>query len=107
MTQTASPTAPATDIGATPVNVLGRRLEYKYIVAIVYIVALFLDILDVTIVNVAIPKLGVDFRTENGEWIVLGYTLSLAVWIPVSGWLGDKFGTKRVFMFAFVYVIVT
>ena len=101
MTQTASPTAPATDIGATPVNVLGRRLEYKYIVAIVYIVALFLDILDVTIVNVAIPKLGVDFRTENGEWIVLGYTLSLAVWIPVSGWLGDKFGTKRVFMFAF------
>ena len=51
--------------------------------------------------NVAIPKLGVDFRTENGEWIVLGYTLSLAVWIPVSGWLGDKFGTKRVFMFAF------
>ena len=82
-------------------NVLGRRLEYKYIVAIVYIVALFLDILDVTIVNVAIPKLGVDFRTENGEWIVLGYTLSLAVWIPVSGWLGDKFGTKRVFMFAF------
>ena len=101
MTQTASPTAPAADIGATPVNVLGRRLEYKYIVAIVYIVALFLDILDVTIVNVAIPKLGVDFRTENGEWIVLGYTLSLAVWIPVSGWLGDKFGTKRVFMFAF------
>ena len=101
MTQTAAPAAPATDIGATPVNVLGRRLEYKYIVAIVYIVALFLDILDVTIVNVAIPKLGVDFRTENGEWIVLGYTLSLAVWIPVSGWLGDKFGTKRVFMFAF------
>ena len=101
MTQTATPTEAAPDIGATPVRVFGRSLEYKYIVAIVYVVALFLDILDVTIVNVAIPKLGVDFRTENGEWIVLGYTLSLAVWIPVSGWLGDKFGTKRVFMFAF------
>jgi len=101
VTQTATPTEAAPDIGATPVRVFGRSLEYKYIVAIVYVVALFLDILDVTIVNVAIPKLGVDFRTENGEWIVLGYTLSLAVWIPVSGWLGDKFGTKRVFMFAF------
>jgi EmrB/QacA subfamily drug resistance transporter len=79
----------------------GRTLPYKYIVAMVYVVALFLDILDVTIVNVAIPELGRTFATENAEWIVLGYTLSLAVWIPVSGWLGDRFGTKRVFMFAF------
>ncbi|CAB4584280.1 unannotated protein [freshwater metagenome] len=79
----------------------GRRMPYKYVVAIVYVTALFLDILDVTIVNVAIPALGVEFATENAEWIVLGYTLSLAVWIPVSGWLGDRFGTKRVFMFAF------
>jgi EmrB/QacA subfamily drug resistance transporter len=84
-----------------PVEMFGRTLPYKYIVAMVYVVALFLDILDVTIVNVAIPELGRTFATENAEWIVLGYTLSLAVWIPVSGWLGDRFGTKRVFMFAF------
>ena len=84
-----------------PVEIFGRVLPYKYIVAMVYVVALFLDILDVTIVNVAIPELGRTFATENAEWIVLGYTLSLAVWIPVSGWLGDRFGTKRVFMFAF------
>jgi EmrB/QacA subfamily drug resistance transporter len=86
--------------------VLGRTLPYKYVVAIVYVVALFLDILDVTIVNVAIPTLGREFATENAEWIVLGYTLSLAVWIPVSGWLGDRFGTKRVFLFAFGAFVV-
>jgi EmrB/QacA subfamily drug resistance transporter len=80
---------------------LGRRMQYKYIVAVVYVMALFLDILDTTIVNVAIPKLGVDFHSNNAEWIVLGYTLSLAVWIPTSGWLGDKVGTKKTFMFAF------
>jgi EmrB/QacA subfamily drug resistance transporter len=94
----------ATDLhaqGNEQVDVFGRVLPYKYIVAIVYVTALFLDILDVTIVNVAIPALGREFATENAEWIVLGYTLSLAVWIPVSGWLGDRFGTKRVFMFAF------
>ncbi|MEN9504391.1 MAG: hypothetical protein RI958_317 [Actinomycetota bacterium] len=83
------------------VDVFGRRMPYKVVVAVVYVTALFLDILDVTIVNVAIPSLGREFATENAEWIVLGYTLSLAVWIPVSGWLGDRFGTKRVFMFAF------
>ena len=87
--------------GNEPIDVFGRRLPYKYLVAIVYVTALFLDILDITIVNVAIPQLGFEFATENAEWIVLGYTLSLAVWIPVSGWLGDRFGTKRVFIFAF------
>jgi len=82
------------------VRVLGRTMAYKYVVAIVYITALFLDILDTTIVNVAIPQLGRQFQSENAEWIVLGYTLSLAVWIPAAGWLGDRFGTKRVFLFA-------
>jgi EmrB/QacA subfamily drug resistance transporter len=82
------------------VEVFGRRIAYKWIVAIVYVSALFLDILDTTIVNVAIPALGRDLHTENAEWVVLGYTLSLAVWIPTSGWLGDRFGTKRTFLFA-------
>jgi EmrB/QacA subfamily drug resistance transporter len=101
---TSLPSAPPVDHhaeGNRQVTVLGRQMPYKYVVAIVYVTALFLDILDVTIVNVAIPALGVEFATENAEWIVLAYTLSLAVWIPVSGWLGDRFGTKRVFMFAF------
>lgn len=102
----AAPTVDHHAAGNVPVDVFGRRLPYKYIVAIVYVTALFLDILDVTIVNVAIPTLGRDFATENAEWIVLGYTLSLAVWIPVSGWLGDRFGTKRVFMFAFGAFVV-
>jgi EmrB/QacA subfamily drug resistance transporter len=34
--------------------------------------------------------------------VILGYTLSLAVWIPASGWLGDRIGTKKTFMFAFI-----
>jgi EmrB/QacA subfamily drug resistance transporter len=82
------------------VSVFGRRVEYKWVVAIVYVSALFLDILDTTIVNVAIPSMGRELRTESAEWVVLGYTLSLAVWIPTSGWLGDRFGTKRTFLFA-------
>ena len=78
----------------------GREVAYKWVVAVVYVAALFLDILDTTIVNVALIKMGQDFRTDAVEWVVLGYTLSLAVWIPTSGWLGDRFGTKKVFLVA-------
>lgn len=79
-----------------------RPLDYKTKVAIVYVLSLFMEIMDTTIVNVALPTLARDFKvgTAGIEWIVLGYLLSLAVWIPASGWLGDRIGTKKVFMFA-------
>ena len=84
-----------------------RSLEYKWIVAIIFVFGLFMDLLDTTIVNVALPTFANTFglpgqpaATENIEWVVIGYLLSLAVWIPASGWLGDRFGTKRIFMLA-------
>ncbi len=96
----AADVAVAADTHTELVGVFGRRIQYKYVVAIVYVTALFLDILDTTIVNVAIPALGEQFQSGMAEWVVLGYTVSLAVWIPASGWLGDRFGTKRIFLFA-------
>ena len=90
MTATVAPPPPA--------RLFGREVEYKWIVAAVFVSAVFLDVLDVTIVNVALPKLGRDFDSDAVEWIVLGYTLSLAVWIPASGWLGDRIGTRKVFL---------
>jgi EmrB/QacA subfamily drug resistance transporter len=79
-----------------------RRLEYKWLVAIVFVFGLFMDLLDMTIVNVALPTFVKDFdaSTTTIEWVVTGYLLSLGVFIPVSGWAGDRFGTKRTFMFA-------
>jgi EmrB/QacA subfamily drug resistance transporter len=79
-----------------------RQLEYKWLVAIVFVAGLFMDLLDTTIVNVALPTLGNEFNADNTtlEWIVTGYLLSLAVWIPTSGWLGDRFGTKKIFLLA-------
>lgn len=79
-----------------------RPLEYKTKVAIIYMASLFMEIMDTTVVNVALPTLAEDFNvgTDGIEWVVLGYLLSLAVWIPASGWLGDRIGTKKVFLFA-------
>ncbi len=61
-----------------------------------------MEILDTTVINVALPTLGKSFHANDDtlEWVITGYLLSLAVWIPVSGWVGDKFGTKKTFLFA-------
>jgi EmrB/QacA subfamily drug resistance transporter len=86
------------------------RLQYKHLVAVVFVIGLFMDLLDTTITNVALPTLAKDFAasTTSIEWVVTGYLLSLAVFIPVSGWAGDRFGTKRTFMFALsVFVLAS
>jgi MFS family permease len=71
-------------------------LEYKWIVGVVFVFGLFMDLLDMTIVNVAIPDLSreLDAGTTTVQWVVTGYLLSLAVFIPVSGWLGDRLGRR-------------
>jgi EmrB/QacA subfamily drug resistance transporter len=70
----------------------------------VFVAGVFMDILDTTSVNVAIPTLAREFdaTTSQIEWVILGYLLSLAVWIPASGWIGDRFGTKKVYLTALV-----
>lgn len=79
-----------------------QRVPYKWIVASVFVMALFIDILDLTAVNVSLVSMSTAFKASvtATTWVVLGYSLSLAVWIPVSGWVGDRFGTKHTFMFA-------
>ena len=79
-----------------------KNIPYKWVVATIFVIGLFMDIMDTTIVNVALPTLAKDFGASAAsiEWVVLGYLVSLAVWIPASGWVGDRFGTKRTFLFA-------
>ena len=81
-----------------------RKVQYKWLVAAAFVFGIFMDLMDQTVVNVALPKLGQDFHAGNTTlvWVVTGYLLSLAVWIPASGWIGDRIGTKKVFLFALV-----
>ena len=69
-----------------------KRIEYKYIVGVVFVFGLFMDLLDMTITNVALPTLKSDFSTSTTtiEWVVTGYLLSLAIFIPVSADYIDK-----------------
>jgi EmrB/QacA subfamily drug resistance transporter len=81
-----------------------RRFDYKWIVGLIFVFGLFMELLDMTIVNVAVPTLVEDFHAETTtiEWVITGYLVALAIFIPVSGWAGDRFGTKRTFIFALI-----
>jgi EmrB/QacA subfamily drug resistance transporter len=61
--------------------------------------ALFMEQLDSTIVNTAIPSMAVSLGVTplSLKAVVTSYIVSLAVCIPVSGWMADRFGTRRVF----------
>lgn len=65
-------------------------------------VALFMEQLDTTIVNTAVPAMAENLGVAplSLKAVVASYILSLAVGIPVSGWMADRFGTRRVFSVA-------
>jgi len=60
---------------------------------------LFMEQLDSTIVNTAVPAMAESLHVEplSLKVVVASYILSLAVCIPISGWMADRFGTRRVF----------
>jgi EmrB/QacA subfamily drug resistance transporter len=68
----------------------------------VLIAGMFMSILDISIVNVAIPTIQNEFgvTTDEVQWVVTGYTLALGVVVPVTAWLGDRFGLSRVYTLA-------
>ncbi len=75
---------------------------YRVRVMVVYILGVFMTVIDGTMVNVALPTLADEFEVASTdiEWVAVGYLLALAAVIPAAGWLGDRFGTKRVFVAA-------
>lgn len=78
------------------------RLAYKWQAAIVTAIALFMAILDNTVVNVALPQMQSAFHTDSTSitWVVTAYFLAQAAVIPITGYLSDLIGTKTVFITA-------
>jgi len=85
-----------------------RQMNQKVAVSVVFVAAMFMNIMDITIVNVALPQLGreLDVAPTAVSAVSIGYLVSLAVVIPASGWLGDRFGMKRVLLTAIVIFTV-
>jgi EmrB/QacA subfamily drug resistance transporter len=77
-----------------PVSAAARRL-LPWLVA----VAFFMESLDTTILNTAVPVIAAALKVAplSMKSVLASYTLSLAVFIPISGWMADRFGTRHVF----------
>lgn len=66
--------------------------------------ALMMESIDATVINTAIPAMSQSLHVNpiDLKLALISYLLSLAIFIPISGWLADKFGTKKIFMMAIV-----
>ncbi|MCC8409498.1 DHA2 family efflux MFS transporter permease subunit [Mucilaginibacter sp. UR6-1] len=72
----------------------------KWIITITVIMASLLELIDTTIVNVAIPHIqgNLGATLEDIAWVVTGYAVANVIVLPMSGWLGDRFGRKNYFL---------
>jgi DHA2 family multidrug resistance protein len=77
-----------------------RGLEQKWKVLISVMFGIFMIILDSTIVNISFPTLRREFGATlaQAQWVLSIYVLSLGVTTPVSGYLADRFGIKRIYL---------
>jgi EmrB/QacA subfamily drug resistance transporter len=79
-----------------------RPANQKVVVSAVFVAAMFMNIMDGTVVNVALPTLSHYFAVPIGSvsGVVTAYLVTLAVAMPASGWTGDRFGARNVLLAA-------
>ncbi len=85
-----------------------RHPRYKWMILGNVMLGTFMAVLDGTVVNTGLPKIMASFGTglNKVEWIITAYMLAMAVMLPTSGWLADRFGYKRMYflgLFGFTF----
>ncbi len=80
------------------------RQTVKKILPLILATAIFMQMLDSTILNTSLPSIARDLNESplNMQNAIISYVLTLAVFMPASGFLADRFGTRKVFIFALV-----
>ncbi|MGW0391192.1 MFS transporter [Streptomyces sp. NPDC003042] len=86
-----------TDTATAPSSPADRR---RWLALAIVMTAAFMDLVDVTIVNIAIPSMRQDFGASTSaiQWITAGYALAFAAGLITGGRLGDIYGRKRLFL---------
>src|SRR6476659_7479261 len=77
-----------------------RGAEHKYLIAFAVVLAAMMQVIDSSIVNVALPDMMGNLGANLDEiaWVSTGYILASVIVIPLTGFLGDLFGRKRYFV---------
>jgi MFS transporter, DHA2 family, multidrug resistance protein len=90
----------------TPANVATHPLPsgQRLIVTIGVMMAVLLQVLDTTIANVALPHMAADLSATQDQinWVLTSYIVASAIALPISGWLADKVGRKRLLLISVV-----
>jgi EmrB/QacA subfamily drug resistance transporter len=82
-------------------RVEARGFDMRWVALGVTTVGSFMTLLDGTIVNIALPSVLRDFGADldNGQLVLTAYLMAMAIVIPISGFLGERFGMKRLYIF--------
>jgi EmrB/QacA subfamily drug resistance transporter len=80
----------------------GRRLDQRLVVPVMFVATFFLVVMDGSITTVALPSIARSFGVSaaGSDSVVVVYPVCVGISIPVSGWLGDRFGAKPVLLTA-------
>jgi DHA2 family multidrug resistance protein len=84
------------------------RIPYKWKVLISVVFGIFMIIIDSTVVNVAFRTLQREFggSIADSQWVLSIYVLALGITTPMSGFLGDRFGTKRIYLLGLILFVI-
>lgn len=79
--------------------------SYKWWLLANIMIGTFMAVLDATIVNVGLPKIMASFGVglDKIEWVITAYMLALAVMLPTSAWMADRFGYKRIYFLGLAF----
>jgi DHA2 family multidrug resistance protein len=84
------------------------NLQFRWIILIGLITASVMEVLDTTIINVALPQMAGNLNATTDEiaWVATGYILSNVVVLPMTAWLSSRFGRKRYLCFSIMLFVV-
>jgi DHA2 family multidrug resistance protein len=101
---TETPTAPP----APPPEPWTPRFN-QWLIAVVVAMAAFMEVLDTSIANVALPYIagGLGASNDQSTWVLTSYLAANAIILPISGWLAVRFGRKRFFTLCIVLFTVS
>lgn len=77
-----------------------KSYSYGMRLAIIYSLVWFIDLLDASTLNITLVDIAQSFHLDSidAEWAIVGFLLSMTLGISISSWLGDNYGTRRIFL---------
>jgi DHA2 family multidrug resistance protein len=109
-TGAASPSPPAAASATAAAAPVAWRPQFNpWLIAVVVAMAAFMEVLDTSIANVALPYMAGSLGASNDQstWVLTSYLVSNAIVLPISGWLSNAFGRKRFFMLCLVVFTIS